>query len=140
MANKYGNRTFKEFLWEMLSEKDYVSSKRVAGMIMIFVALGCTIFLAVKDGGTSTVENLIQTAFIVGTSLLGLTSVTSIWKGGKVSASNIQENLEQPQNVQSYKEKKKQHNVEEETQQQDDSDTEDDCYKVDSYNEENEKY
>ena len=92
MAKKWANRTFKEFLWEMLSEKDYISSKRVAGMIMILVALGITIYLAVKEGGSNTVEGLTQTAFIVGTSLLGLTSVTSIWKGGKVTTSSIPSN------------------------------------------------
>lgn len=43
----------------MLSEKEYISSKRVAGMLMVLVALGCTIYLAIKEGGSSTVENLI---------------------------------------------------------------------------------
>ena len=95
MSNNKANRTFKEFLWEMLSEKEYISSKRVAGMLMILTALGCTIFLAVREGGSSVVEDLIQTAFIVGSSLLGLASVTSIWKGGRIMAGSSQQETQQ---------------------------------------------
>ncbi len=96
MSNNKRDRTFKEFLWEMLSEREYISSKRVAGMLMILTALGCTIYLAIKEGGSNTVEGLIQTAFIVGSSLLGLASVTSIWKGGRVMTSNIPEQEDIP--------------------------------------------
>lgn len=59
MSNNKRDRTFKEFLWEMLSEREYISSKRVAGMLMILTALGCTIYLAIKEGGSNTVEGLI---------------------------------------------------------------------------------
>ena len=92
MINDFKNKTAKEFFLEMFSEKGYISSKRVVGTLMVIVALGCTIYLTIKDGGTTITEGLIQTAYIVGTSLLGISTVTGIWKGGKIAASNTEEN------------------------------------------------
>ena len=91
--------TMKKFLKEMLSEAGsngqfYVSSKRVVGFIITMVSLGCIIYLTIKDGGTVVVENLIQTAFIMGTSLLGISSVTSIWKHGSISVGENKESVE----------------------------------------------
>lgn len=57
-----------------------ISAKRVFGSITLMVSLGCTTYLTVIEGGTQTVENLIQTAFIIAASLLGIASITSIWK------------------------------------------------------------
>lgn len=89
----------KKFLKEMLSEAGsngqiYVSSKRVVGFIITMVSLGCIIYLTIKDGGTVVVENLIQTAFIMGASLLGISSVTSIWKHGSISVGENNESVE----------------------------------------------
>ena len=83
----------KQFLKEMLSErasdgKSYISSKRVVGALLIIVSLGCIIYLTINEGGTIIVENLIQTALVTGTSLLGISNVTSIWKHGSVSIGN----------------------------------------------------
>lgn len=57
-----------------------ISAKRVFGSITLMISLGCTVYLTISEGGTQVVENLIQTAFIIAASLLGIASVTSIWK------------------------------------------------------------
>ena len=86
----------KGFLKEMVSEVDrngqsHISSKRVVGLMLSLVSMACIIYLTVKDGGTIVVENLIQTSLVMGASLLGISSVTSIWKNGSISVG------EQPQ-------------------------------------------
>ena len=62
-----------------------VSSKRVMGMLTLLVCLGCIIYLVIAEGGTNVVENLLQTGMVMAASLLGISSVTSIWKGNQVS-------------------------------------------------------
>lgn len=62
-----------------------VSSKRVMGMLVLVVCLICMIYLVVSEGGSGVVENLLQTAMVMAASLLGISSVTSIWKGNQVS-------------------------------------------------------
>ena len=57
-----------------------VSSKRVFGAIALLVALGCTMYLTILSSDLHIAENLIEMAYIVGASLLGVASVTSIWK------------------------------------------------------------
>lgn len=71
----------------MLSENGNGSSKRLFGDIAILVALGCIIYLTVTEGCTDCVEGLLQVLIITSCSLLGLSSVTGIWKNGKVSTS-----------------------------------------------------
>lgn len=71
----------------MLSENGNGSSKRLFGGIAILVALGCIIYLTVTEGCTDCVEGLLQVLIITSCSLLGLSSVTGIWKNGKVSTS-----------------------------------------------------
>lgn len=61
-----------------------LSSKRVMGVIVLAVCLLCTIWLVWSEGGTQVVENLLQTLMIMAAALLGISSVTGIWKkGGK---------------------------------------------------------
>jgi hypothetical protein len=67
-----------------------LSAKRVIGGIGMFVALGCTIALVIRDGSTQVVENLLQTILITSVSLLGLPAVTSIWGSSKISVNNTQ--------------------------------------------------
>ena len=79
----------KSFIKEMLSEcgrdgKSHISSKRVMGVFITIIVMGCTIWLVWKEGGTSVVENLLQTALIIAASLLGISSVTGIWKGSSI--------------------------------------------------------
>ena len=77
----------RQFWREMLSENGNGSSKRLFGGIAILVALGCIIYLTVTEGCTDCVEGLLQVLIITSCSLLGLSSVTGIWKNGKVSTS-----------------------------------------------------
>lgn len=77
---------------EMLSENGVASSKRFVGFISYLVCLACVIGLVIKDGGTTIVEGLIQTILVTATSLLGISSVTGIWKGNnKVSIDGDEE-------------------------------------------------
>lgn len=70
----------REFWKAVFSEGDTPSSKRVAGTFMVLVACGCIITAMVKDGCTECVKDLLQTIIISGMSLLGLSSVTDIFK------------------------------------------------------------
>lgn len=65
-----------------------VSSKRVMGILVLLVCLACIIYLVIAEGGTGVVENLLQTGMVMAASLLGISSVTSIWKGNQVSMGN----------------------------------------------------
>jgi len=82
MENK---RTFKNWLYEAMSEKGIGSAKRLAGIFITFISMGCIIYLTITAGPTIIVENLLQTSLITGAALLGLSSITSIWKHGSMS-------------------------------------------------------
>lgn len=71
-----------------------VSSKRVMGMLVLIVCLICMVYLVVSEGGTGVVENLLQTGMVMAASLLGISSVTSIWKGNQVSMGNNDSKIE----------------------------------------------
>lgn len=85
----------REFWRDMLSENGNGSSKRLFGGIAILVALGCIIYLTVIEGCTDCVEGLLQVLIVTSCSLLGLSSVTSIFKNGKVSTSQEKKNEEE---------------------------------------------
>lgn len=80
-----------KFIYNMLSSKGEVSSKRVSGILSLIVSLGCIVYLTIDEGGTTVVESLIQTTLIMAACLLGVSSVTSIWKGSR----NINVNTEE---------------------------------------------
>ena len=69
-----------DFINDMLSGRGKISAKRFLGLIMIVVSQICIMYLTVRFGSSATVQNLIETNMIVGACLLGVTSVTSIWK------------------------------------------------------------
>ena len=71
---------FAQFLQSTLSGTGNVSSKRVSGMFSLIVSLGCIVYLVITEGGTNAVENLLQTVLIMAACLLGVSSVTGIWK------------------------------------------------------------
>lgn len=75
-------KTNKKRFWELAFSGDngFISSKRIFGGIIILTVLMCTIVLVFKEGGTNTVQDLLITEIFVGGGLLGLSSVTSIWK------------------------------------------------------------
>ena len=61
----------------------HLSSKRVLGAIVLLGCLGIVIAEAIVEGITDNIKDLIEILIITSTALLGITSVTSIWKGGK---------------------------------------------------------
>lgn len=69
---------------EMISGANgIISSKRVMGVIILSMCMLCTCWLVWSEGGTQVVENLLQTLMIMAAALLGISSVTGIWKKGK---------------------------------------------------------
>ena len=68
---------------EMISGSNgIISSKRVMGVVVLTVCMLCTCWLVWSEGGTAVVENLLQTLMIMAAALLGISSITSIWKKG----------------------------------------------------------
>ena len=51
----------------------------------MLIALFCIVYLTMTEGCTSCVEGLLQVLIITSCSLLGLSSITNIWKGGSIS-------------------------------------------------------
>lgn len=70
----------KSFMEKVLSAGGGISSKRLMGVVTLFIVLLCIVYLTVTSGATQIVENLLQTAMITATCLLGISNVTSIWK------------------------------------------------------------
>jgi pheromone shutdown protein TraB len=66
-------------------ENGHLSSKRVLGAIVLLTCLICVVVQAAKEGVTDNLKELFEWLIITSTALLGITSVTSIWKGGKTS-------------------------------------------------------
>lgn len=84
--------TKKNILREIFSGANgKLSAKRVIGGIAMAIALGCTIYLVIRDGSNSVVENLLMTIFITSVSLLGLPAVTGIWGSSKISVNKSEE-------------------------------------------------
>ena len=71
--------TFRQFIQLAFSEKGRPSSKRVIGGLLIVGVIVSTI-VSVCLGHTMFLESILNTSLIVGAALLGLSSVTSIWK------------------------------------------------------------
>lgn len=68
---------------EMISGANgIISSKRVMGVVVLSVCVLCTCWLVYAEGGTAVVENLLQTLMIMAAALLGISSITGIWKKG----------------------------------------------------------
>ena len=71
-------------LKEILSgESGHLSSKRVLGAIVLLTCLICVVIQAAKEGVTDNITTLFEWLIVTSTTLLGITSVTSIWKGKK---------------------------------------------------------
>jgi hypothetical protein len=92
MIKKKNNKTDNFFKQIFESEEGYASSKRVLGAIIIFIVLLCIIWLVYTEGGTSVVEDLLNTAMFIGGTLLGISSITGIWK--YTNTTNKKENTE----------------------------------------------
>ena len=70
-----------------------LSAKRVIGGVGMGVALGCTIYLAIRDGSNEVVENLLTTILILSASLLGLPAITGVF--GKSSITSFKEPIKE---------------------------------------------
>ena len=69
---------------EMISGSNgIISSKRVMGVIVLVMCMICTCWLVYAEGGTTVVENLLQTLMVMAAALLGISSITGIWKKGE---------------------------------------------------------
>lgn len=77
--------TTREWWRDVFSEKGVGSVKRVAGAFIVFVSMCCIVYLTITAGPVMIVENLLQTSLVTGAALLGLYSITSIWKNGSMS-------------------------------------------------------
>lgn len=76
MDNSHPKQRKQSFMLEAFSERGVASSKRILGALCLCVCLGVIVYLAIAEGGTSTVESLLQTVIIVAATLLGLGSIT----------------------------------------------------------------
>lgn len=70
-------------LQSIFSGSGTISSKRVTGVWLIMLVSFCIIWIMVHEGGTNVVENLLETCLIVAASLLGISSITGIFKGNQ---------------------------------------------------------
>ena len=61
----------------------YLSSKRILGAIVLLACLTIVIVQAVREGMTDNIKDLFEVLIITSTALLGITSITNIWKGKK---------------------------------------------------------
>lgn len=71
----------------------YLSSKRILGAIVLMTCLIFVVIQAVREGMTDNIKDLFEILIITSTALLGITSVTSIWKGGKTKRTKIEEDI-----------------------------------------------
>lgn len=85
MESVSDKRTFKNWIYEAFSERGVGSAKRLIGAFITIVSMGCVVYLTITAGPVMIVENLLQTSIITGAALLGLHSITSIWKNGSMS-------------------------------------------------------
>ena len=91
---------------EMISgENGVISSKRVMGVIVLTVCVICTCWLVYAEGGTQVVENLLQTLMIMAAALLGISTITGIWRNGKHSetAKTIEEVSKEDVSIEEHK-------------------------------------
>lgn len=76
------NSSFKEIF---CASNGHLSSKRVLGAIVLLVCLGIVVFEACVEGITDNIKSLLEVLIITSTALLGITSITNIWKQGKTT-------------------------------------------------------
>lgn len=79
------SKSTREWWRDVFSEKGYGSAKRIVGAFITIVSMCCIIYLTITAGPVAIVEDLLQTSLITGASLLGIYSITSIWKNGSMS-------------------------------------------------------
>ena len=73
-------KTAKDILLGAFSENGVGSAKRIVGSFMIVCVMFCTIWSCIKFGMIEPVKSVIETEIITAGALLGITSVTNIWR------------------------------------------------------------
>lgn len=73
-------KNFKEILLGAFSENGVGSAKRIIGAIMVIGVMFCTIWSCVNYGMIENVKSVIETEIITAGGLLGITSITNIWR------------------------------------------------------------
>lgn len=77
-------------------ENGILSSKRLMGVVILVICMICTCWLVYSEGGTQVVENLLQTLMIMAAALLGISSVTGIWKKGGTGQIKTEVKVDEP--------------------------------------------
>jgi len=72
-----------------------LSSKRILGGLVLVVCLVFVIVQGVQEGVTDNIKDLLEIFIITSTTLLGITSVTNIWKNKKNNGRGSGEEFEQ---------------------------------------------
>lgn len=67
------------------AENGYLSSKRVLGAVVLLSCLVLIIVEAIKEGITDNIKDLVEILIITSTALLGITSITGIWKNKNIN-------------------------------------------------------
>ena len=80
MAFKTFIKKLTNFLKLALCEKGVPSSKRLVAMLVILCVLFCTCWSVANYGMTENNKTIIEYQIILVGALLGITSITSIWK------------------------------------------------------------
>jgi len=73
-------KNIKDILLGAFSENGIGSAKRIVGSFMILCVMFCTIWSCIKFGMIESVKSVIETEIITAGTLLGITSVTNIWR------------------------------------------------------------
>lgn len=88
---------FLKWISNMFNGRGTISSKRVTGCWLILLVSFCILWIMFHEGGTDNVESLLEACLIIAASLLGLSSVTGIFKSknskNKASHENQSEEL-----------------------------------------------
>ena len=74
------------WVWEQLNDG---LEKSTVGMLTLFGVLGCIVYLMLKEGGSAAVESLLTTAMIVAATLMGVNSVTDIFKKTETKTTSV---------------------------------------------------
>jgi hypothetical protein len=94
MENINFKNKWQKFWWEVFSENDKPSSKRIVGAFMILCTQVCLVIEFGFHGGNTMVQDLFQFNLIIGASLLGISNITAIWKTGKIGVGNDSQKIE----------------------------------------------
>lgn len=73
-------KNFKEVLIGAFCENGIGSAKRIIGVIIIIGVMFCTVWSCVNYGMIDNVKSVIETEIITAGGLLGITSITNIWR------------------------------------------------------------